>query len=450
MTDSDKREQQLQDLDARINARGFQIDIDFARAAADIDLTLKRIMTDRLAEMTGERERDRILQWLSAKTGETVASASADVLRELSARHQEVERVCGALVSTAITSTGKYRKMLECADPDGRIRNAFIYSGAHTGRWTSQGIQAHNLPRTDDRYLHLRPCVKANDGEWWYMLYGNSARAILSTLVRTAITAPEGRCLHVADFSAIEARVLAWMAGETWKMRVFREGGKIYEETASRMFGIPVDEIEKGSPARDAGKITELALGFGGGYEALIKMAAKYGIKWERDDAKQLVDMWRYVNPHIVSFWQALEEAARKTMETGTPAYVFGSRIRMESEGEDLRVTLPSGRALRYRRFKASPMSYVSETTSSRVRIYGGKMAENIVQAVARDILAEAMIRLDSEGHEIIMHTHDEVVVESSNFEALPEIIRLMKVPPIWAEGLSLDADGYTGDFYKK
>lgn len=449
--DFNEWEHQTHDLDARINARGFTIDTEFVRAAIQLDLHLKAVLKSRLAELTGENDMKAVRQWLAARTGEAVKGTDSQTMSELAERYPDIAAVCGTITSIAVTGTAKYGKMLEMADPeDNRVRNAFVYKGAHTGRWTSEGVQVHNLPRTVDENLHLRPCVQANDLDWWWMLYGQAARSILASLVRTAIVAPEGKCLHVADFSSIEARVLAWLAGEGWKTELFRNGGKIYEETAGRIFGLDPAGITKDSPARAAGKISELALGFGGGKEALVRMGKKYGHNFSGQDGDIIVDGWRCANPRIVNMWHELEDAMKRAIETGKEVYVCGCKLVFEYRGTNLIVHLPSGRWLIYNRAVAKPLKYVSYDTGSYVRLYGGKIAENVVQAIARDVLADAMLRLEDKGYEIILHVHDEVVVESDNFDALPDILQEMAETPVWAAGLPLKAEGYTGNYYKK
>lgn len=451
MTHDFSWELRLQLLDARINARGFLIDTEFVRAAMQLDARLKAMLKERLAELTGCGDVRSVRQWLAARIGAHIAGTDSQTMSDTARRFPEVAPVCSTVTAIAVTGTAKYAKMLEEADPgDGRVRNAFIYEGAHTGRWTSEGVQVHNLPRTNEATLHLRPCVVENDADWWWMMYGQASRSILASLVRTAIVAPEGRCLHVADFSSIEARVLAWLAGEDWKTELFRRDGKIYEETAGRIFGLDPAEITKDSPARAAGKISELALGFGGGKEALVRMGRKYGQDFSGPDGDIIVDGWRCANPRIVNMWRELEDAMRRAIETGKEVYVCGTRLMFAKCGMDIIVELPSGRRLTYRKAVAKPLKYVSDETSSYTKLYGGKIAENIVQAVARDVLADAMLRLDSRGHEIILHVHDEIVVESVNFEALPDILQEMADIPAWAPGLPLKAEGYTGGFYKK
>jgi len=289
------------------------------------------------------------------------------------------------------------------------------------------------------------------------MLFGNTP-GVLSELIRTAFIPKEGHRFIVADFSAIEARVLSWLAGEKWRLEVFQSHGKIYEASASQMFHVPIDEITKGSPLRQKGKISELACGYGGGVGALKSMGAlELGV--EENELQGLIDNWRRANPHIVNFWWEVDKMAIKAVKerarTRTHGIIFTYKSGM------LFVTLPSGRDLVYvkpklmlNQFGREGLTYEGIGTTKkweRIETYGPKIVENIVQAASRDLLAEAMLRLDKSGFAIVAHVHDEVICEVPIGESsVEEVCSIMSESPKWSEGLPLDADGYECDFYRK
>jgi DNA polymerase len=280
---------------------------------------------------------------------------------------------------------------------------------------------------------------------------------VLSELIRTAFVPKEGHRFLVADFSAIEARVIAWLAGETWRQDVFASHGKIYEASASQMFHVPLEEIKKGSPLRQKGKIAELALGYGGSIGALTAMGA-LAMGVPEEELLPLVKAWRSANPNIVQFWWDVDSAAQKAVKEHTQVKL--DRLLFEYRSGILFIRLPSGRKLAYvkpriekNRFDRDEITYegVGESKKwQRIESYGPKFVENIVQATARDILADAMRRLKQAGYSIVMHVHDEVVVETKKTDSLESLCGLMAETPVWADGLPLRADGYECDFYKK
>ena len=335
--------------------------------------------------------------------------------------------------------------------------NRFMASGrivSNSGRL----VQVQNLPQNHLKDLKLaRNLVKEGRFDDLEMLFGNTP-GVLSELIRTAFIPKENYRFIVADFSAIEARVLSWLAGEKWRIEVFKSHGKIYEASASQMFHVPIDEITKGSPLRQKGKISELACGYGGGVGALKSMGAlEMGV--EEHELQGLIDNWRRANPHIVNFWWEVDKMAIKAVKERTRTRTHG--ILFTYKSGMLFITLPSGRNLVYvkpklmlNKFGREGLTYEGIGTTKkweRIETYGPKIVENIVQAASRDLLAEAMIRLDKEGFDIVAHVHDEVICEVPVGESsVEEVCKIMSINPKWAKGLPLDADGFACDFYQK
>ena len=286
-------------------------------------------------------------------------------------------------------------------------------------------------------------------------LFYGSVPGVLSELIRTAFIPEKGKRFIVADFSAIEARVIAWLAGEDWRLEIFKTHGKIYEASASRMFKVPIGEVTKGSDLRQKGKICELAFGFGGGVGALKAM----GEELPENEMKTLVSSWRSANPNIVKFWRAVEEAAKEAVREKVSVKI--NRLEFKCNSGFLFITLPSGRKLSYIKPRIEKNKYEWESITyegvgtgkswERIETYGGKLAENCTQAIARDILAEAMLRLDEAGYRIVMHCHDEVVLEVEKGKgSVDKVCRSMSEVPEWADGLPLAAEGYECEFYRK
>jgi DNA polymerase len=353
----------------------------------------------------------------------------------------------------------KYTAMVNAVCEDSRVRGLLQYYGANrTGRWAGRLVQVQNLPQNKIPDLDLaRNLVKARDLELVDMLYGNVPDT-LSQLIRTAFVAPEGSRFIVTDLSAIEARIIAWFAGERWRLDVFNTHGKIYEASAAQMFRIPIEKVTKDIRAK--GKIGELALGFGGGPPALIAMGAlKMGLTEE--ELPKLVKMWRNANKNIVNWWRVIEDAAVSTVQDGIHDQL-SCGLRMSVDKDVFFIQLPSGRRLSYykptlapNRFGGQSLRYegLDQTSKQWCKIdtYGGKLVENIVQATARDVLAEKMLILDSLGCNIIMHVHDEIVVQMpSKLSGCEEINKIMGAPIKWAKGLPLKAESYETEYYKK
>lgn len=372
-----------------------------------------------------------------------------------------IKRVLELKLLISKTSVKKYSAMIGAACSDDRIRGLLQFYGANrTGRWAGRVVQVHNLPQNHLPDLDdARNLVRNGDFDMLDMLYPNVSD-VLSQLIRTALIASPGRTFIVADFSAIEARVIAWLAGERWRQEVFATTGKIYEASAAKMFHVPIEEVTKGSTLRQKGKVAELALGYQGGVGALKQMGAdKMGLA--DDELTDIVTKWRKASPKIVQFWWDVEAAAKEAIgKRTTVQYRHG--IAFQFEAGMLFIRLPSGRRIAYAKPRLEDNSMgrtsitylgVNQNNKSwcRLETYGGKLVENIVQATARDCLAEAMLKLDAAGYEILMHVHDEVIIEAEPVAGeLERVIKIMSENVSWNRGLKLDADGYTTPYYRK
>jgi DNA polymerase len=455
-------EQRLYELDQRINDRGFRADMDFVMQAISCDHQFTVSATERAYELTGLDNPNSVSQlkdWLSERGVEVESLSKKNVKELVSETEGEVEEALKLRLLMAKTSVRKYEAIERAVCSDGRVHGLFQFYGANrTGRFAGRLVQVQNLPQNHLVDLKLaRDLVKEGRFEDLQMLFGNTP-GVLSELIRTAFIPKEGHRFIVADFSAIEARVLSWLAGEKWRLEVFQSHGKIYEASASQMFHVPIDEITKGSPLRQKGKISELACGYGGGVGALKSMGAlEMGV--EEHELQGLIDNWRRANPHIVNFWWEVDKMAIKAVKERTRTRTHG--ILFTYKSGMLFVTLPSGRDLVYvkpklmmNRFGREGLTYEGIGTTKkweRIETYGPKIVENIVQAAARDLLGEAMIKLDKAGFSIVAHVHDEVICEVPVGESsVEEVCTIMSESPKWSEGLPLDADGYACDFYQK
>ncbi len=356
------------------------------------------------------------------------------------------------------TSVKKYEAMERSVCPDGRVHGLLQFYGANrTGRWAGRLVQIHNLPQNHMEDLELaRSLVKEGRYDLVELLY-DSTPDVLSELIRTAFVARPGCRFIVSDFSAIEARVMGYLAGEGWVMEEFSGAGKIYEQTASKMFHIPIEEITKGSPYRARGKVASLACQYGGAEGALISMGALNFV--EEEELKGLVQSWRTANPHIVNYWYEIDSAVKAAVKERKMTKV--GMVTVYYQSGMLKIALPSGRVLSYvrprmtvNRFGSESVSYEGVGTSrkwTRIESYGAKFCENIVQATARDVLAEAMLSLEKKGFYIVCHIHDEVVLEvPEGTSSVEEVNEIMAVCPDWCEGLPLKAAGFESTFYKK
>lgn len=455
-------EQALYELDQRINDRGFRADMDFVMQAISCDKQFTVSATERAYELTGLENPNSVSQlkdWLSDRGVEVESLSKKNVKELVSETEGEVEEALKLRLLMAKTSVRKYEAIERAVCSNGRVHGLFQFYGANrTGRFAGRLVQVQNLPQNHLVDLKLaRDLVKEGRFDDLQMLFGNTP-GVLSELIRTAFIPKEDHRFIVADFSAIEARVLSWLAGEKWRLEVFQSHGKIYEASASQMFHVPIEKITKGSPLRQKGKISELACGYGGGVGALKSMGAlEMGV--EENELQGLIDNWRRANPHIVNFWWEVDKMAIKAVKERTRTRAHG--IIFTYKSGMLFVTLPSGRDLVYvkpklmlNKFGREGLTYegIGATRKwERIETYGPKIVENIVQAASRDLLAEAMLRLDKAGFAIVAHVHDEVICEVPMGESsIEEICSIMSESPKWSEGLPLDADGYECDFYQK
>lgn len=466
------------ETDLLINARGVAVDMDMVHGALFLGDTVKSNLMSEAMQISGLDNPNSVKQlseWLEAETGEEITALRKDTVARMLARDDnspEVQRMLEIRRELGKTSTKKYDAIKDAVCPDGRVRGLLQFYGANrTGRWAGRLVQVQNLPRTYTEPLELaRDLVKAEKLESLRWIYG-SVQDTLSQLIRTAFIAPEGHVLIDADFSAIEARVISWLAGEEWRLEVFRTHGKIYEASASQMFGVPIELIKKGNPEyalRQKGKVAELALGYQGSTGALINMGAlDMGIPEE--DLPDIVARWREANKRIRDLWYKMDTAAVNVIVQGGSVGVNNVILSHEwiaSNGNScLTITLPSGRKLYYNDPKIGEnqwgnpsISYMGmdQTTKKwkRIETYGGKLVENVVQAIARDCLAQAIERLEAAGFPVVFHIHDEVVIDlppyADDDTMLADVVRIMSTPVSWAPGLPLGADGWVGKFFKK
>lgn len=457
-----EKEMELYRLDQEINDRGVMVDQKLVGQAVSCDLLHKELATRQAYELTGLENPNSVAQvksWLG-ENGLEVESLSKKTVDELIQETDgEVMEMLKLRLLMAKTSVKKYEAIERSVCLDGRVHGLLQFYGANrTGRWAGRLVQVQNLPQNHLPDLELaRNLVKQGRFEDLELFY-DSTPNVLSELIRTAFIPKPGCRFIVADFSAIEARVLAWLSGEQWRMEVFGSHGKIYEASASAMFHVPIEEVTKGSLLRQKGKVSELALGYGGAAGALISMGAM-DMGLSEGELPQLVSAWRNANPHITQFWWEVDAAAIKAVKEKKQAKV--GLITFEYRSGILFITLPSGRKLSYvkprmalNKFGRSGLTYEGLAESKkwiRIETYGPKLVENIVQGTARDLLAEAMSRVERMGYPIVMHCHDEIIAEVVEVEgSVGEMCALMAVQPKWAEGLPLRADGYECAFYKK
>lgn len=461
------REKQLYDLDQRINDRGIRIDRQLAENAIRINESVSEALMKDATALTGLSNPNsdaQIKSWIEARTSyypQSLNKADMPAVRS-SIQDEKVIQVLELREQLSKSSVKKYEAMLQYITHDDRAHGLLQFYGANrTGRWAGRGIQMQNLPRIYERHIgRARDIALQGESTLLELLYGN-VPDILSQLVRTAFVATPGHRLIVADFSAIEARVLAWLAGEQWRLDVFSGHGKIYEASAAAMFHVPIESIGKESPLRQKGKVAELACGYGGGPGALMAMGA-LNMGLTEDELPGIIRGWRNANRKVVKFWQDAEEAAIEAVNNPGTAVTLSGQFTLLKTGNILYITLPSGRQLCYYEAQLKPdckgkvsVSYydLNGITKKwqRTSTYGGKLTENIVQAVSRDLLAEAMLNLDTEGYKIVGHVHDEVILDMPvGSGSLEEVIAIMTRPPKWAKGLPLAADGFENEYYKK
>lgn len=466
-------ERRIYILDQNINDRGILIDLELAESAIAVDNIYTEILLSNAKKLTGLENPNspvQIRNWIKNESGEDIESLSKETMPDLIKKFSNYPNILALLnirKKLSKTSIKKYYAMVNCAMRDKRVRGTFQFYGANrTGRWAGRLLQLQNLSKNHVSHIEIpRELIRKRDWESVEMLYDDVAD-VLSQLVRTALIAPPNKVFSVADFSAIEARVISWLANEKWRLDVFNGDGKIYEATGSKMFNVPISAITKGSVLRDKSKISELALGYEGSLGALKRMGGeRMGLS--DTEMTDLVRKWRIANPAIVDMWKEIDEASKNAVRYRKPISCTCRNIIFDCDGDYMTIQLPSGRKLFYKgpRFKdkkigRSTMSslYYQGTVQKtkqwgEIDTYGGKLTENIVQAIARDLLANSMLQLETAGYKIVCHIHDECLAEvpKENAQAYYEkMAHIMSIPPTWAHDIPLRADGYVTPFYLK
>ena len=475
------------ETDLQMNARGVAADMELVRGALVIGAIVKsRLMTEarQLSGLDNPNSIRQLAQWLTDATDSDaeITSVTKETIATMLKQPQpaNVQRMLEIRQELGKTSTKKYDALETCIADDGRVRGLLQFYGANrTGRWAGRLVQVQNLPRT---YTHplppARQLVKDRNIDGLRMMYG-SINDTLSQLIRTAFVATPGNVLIDADFSAIEARVISWLAGQEWRLEVFRTHGKIYEASASQMFHVPIEKIKKGNPEyalRQRGKVAELALGYQGGVSAMRRMDVGHNLDDLSDDeVKGIVDRWRETNSMIRDLWNIVDSAAITVItyggaqtirsETTDAIITLACELDVITGTRYMTILLPSGRKLYYpspeigvNRWGNPSVSYMGQNQTTkrweRVETYGGKLVENIVQAIARDCLAIAIENLEAQGLHVVFHIHDEVVIDTpawaDNDTMLDTVTKIMTKPIPWAQALPLNADGWVDKFFKK
>lgn len=467
-----EEEQKLWELDIRMNAFGVRVDTGLIEGALYIgEISRERLLREAM-EITGlenPNSTQQLMKWLEENDVQTDNLRKTTVAELLEGQNPaDVQRMLEIRQQLGKTSVKKYAAMEAARGEGDRVRGLTQYYGANrTGRWAGRLVQLQNLPRNYIKTLdYARETVKTKNFEGLQLLYGNVPDT-LSQLIRTAFIPSEGHKFVVADFSAIEARVIAWLAGEQWVNEVFATHGKIYEATASQMFGVPVEKIVKGNPEyelRQKGKVATLALGYQGGVNSLVSMGA-LNMGLTEEELPDIVVRWRQANPRIKDMWFAMEQTALAVMQTAQPQATHGIIFALEGDlvyGQSfLTVKLPSGRKLFYPRpflkenqFGKLAIHYYTVGQQSKkwevASTYGGKLTENIVQAIARDCLAETLRRINARGLQVVFHVHDEVIIDAPVDVTVEEICGLMAEPISWAPGLILKGAGFESTYYMK
>ncbi len=450
-------------LDQEINDRGIRVDMNLVSAALKLDACSRAELTEelsRLTQLSNPNSVSQIRQWLTDHGKAAESLGKKQVAEMLKDADPEIREVLLLRQQLAKSSVKKYEAMANSVCSDGRIRGMFqFYGAARSGRWAGRGVQLQNLPQNHLPDLdQARRLVLTGDYDVLKMLY-DSVPDVLSELIRTAFVPAEGKKFIVADFSAIEARVIAWLAGEEWRKEVFASGGDIYCASASQMFHVPVEKHGVNGHLRQKGKIAELALGYGGGVGALKSMGAlEMGVPEE--ELQPLVSAWRTSNPKICHLWWNVDRAVKTVIREKTTIGL--DRLSFYCRSGMLYIQLPSGRKLTYvkprlaeNRFGGESVEYMGVNASKKwdlIESYGPKFVENIVQGISRDLLAVAMLRLESRGFRIVAHVHDEVIIEANPEDSVEEVCRIMGECPEYADGLILraDGDGYECEYYRK
>ena len=457
-----KSEHDLYVLDQRINDRGVLVDLEFARQAVKLNSIQSAVATEQAYTLTGLENPNSVAQlkeWL-IENGVEIDSLSKKAVAALADETDgDIQEMLHLRLLMSKTSVKKYEAVMRSVCKDNRVRGMMRFCGAsRTGRWSGQILQVQNLPQNHLPDLTLaRDIVKDGDFEMLDMTFGNVPN-VLSELIRTVLIPKQNHRFIVADFSAIEARVLSWLAGEQWRLDTFRNGGDIYCASASQMFRVPVEKHGVNGHLRQKGKISELACGYGGSVGALKNMGAvEMGVP--EDELQGLINDWRNANPHIVKLWTEVGNAAMKAIKEKT-IVSLGKLVFMYERGI-LFIRLPSGRRLSYikprigtNRFGGDSITYMGVGASKkweRLETFGGKLVENIVQAIARDLLASAMMNVANAGYDIVFHVHDEIIAEAPDGQgSVDEMCMLMSINPDWADGIPLSADGYECEYYRK
>lgn len=462
-------------IDHKINKRGIKVDQSFTKKCIKFAEEQKhKCMTEaiKLTKLANPNSTAQIKGWLEAAIGESIESLNKKHIPGIKDKAMDgvTERVIELRQELSKSSIKKYNTIIASVCEDGRVKGLHKYYGASkTGRWGSSGVQIHNLKRNELKNLDAaRKVVNDHSLEDLENYFDEGPQEILSQLIRTAFIAKEGCSLLMSDFSSIEARITAWLAGEEWRMKIFNTHGKIYEESASRMFKIPIKEVTKESKYRAKGKIAELALGFGGGVDALTRMGGE-DMGLTITEMKGIVRLWRITSPHIVTYWKEIEDCAIKSVRLkGRPvSHKFG--VQFQVENNILWLRLPSGRFIAYREPRIEQrwvenleamkdtITYVGmEQTRqkiTRLHTYGGKLTENIVQGTARDLLATALVNLTKAKFDVVLHVHDEAVIEERDEKIASSVIKINKIMaerPSWAKTLPLSAETTVSKFYKK
>lgn len=457
-----KSEHDLYVLDQNINDRGVLVDLELARQAVKLNSIQTAVATEQAYTLTGLENPNSVAQlkaWLT-ENGVEIDSLSKKAVAALADETDgDIQEMLHLRLLMSKTSVKKYEAVMRSVCRDNRVRGMMRFCGAsRTGRWSGQILQVQNLPQNHLPDLTLaRDIVKDGDFEMLDMTFGNVPN-VLSELIRTVLIPKQNHRFIVADFSAIEARVLSWLAGEQWRLDTFRNGGDIYCASASQMFRVPVEKHGVNGHLRQKGKISELACGYGGSVGALKNMGAvEMGVP--EDELQGLINDWRNANPHIVNLWTEVGNTAMKAIKEKT-IVSLGKLVFMYERGI-LFIRLPSGRRLSYikprigtNRFGGDSITYMGVGESKkweRLETFGGKLVENIVQAIARDLLASAMMNVANAGYDIVFHVHDEIIAEVPDGQgSVDEMCMLMSINPDWADGIPLSADGYECEYYRK
>lgn len=457
-----KSEHDLYVLDQNINDRGVLVDLELARQAVKLNSIQTAVATEQAYTLTGLENPNSVAQlkaWL-IENGVEIESLSKKAVAALADETDgDIQEMLHLRLLMSKTSVKKYEAVMRSVCRDNRVRGMMRFCGAsRTGRWSGNILQPQNLPQNHLPDLTLaRDIVKDGDFEMLDMTFGNVPN-VLSELIRTVLISKPNHRFIVADFSAIEARVLSWLAGEQWRLDTFRNGGDIYCASASQMFRVPVEKHGVNGHLRQKGKISELACGYGGSVGALKNMGAvEMGVP--EDELQGLINDWRNANPHIVKLWTEVGNAAMKAIKEKT-IVSLGKLVFMYERGI-LFIRLPSGRRLSYikprigtNRFGGDSITYMGVGASKkweRLETFGGKLVENIVQAIARDLLSSAMMNVANAGYDIVFHVHDEIIAEAPDGQgSVDEMCMLMSINPDWADGIPLSADGYECEYYRK